>query len=462
MPGIRAYIQGPAIKWCSKKVLGVKVSYPCGLKWSSKSEWGFGKIQLAGDGKMRNLLAMLGDVPDPTPPEMGDCHLEQITWESAKANFGGFAEEESEIRSTKITFRNLGGSGRQYHSKTFEGSSESWQGKLSTPPRHGDKVVACVDVENTFGGVSSKCSAPVLWDGKAPTVKNFVTINPFSGNWRLPPSKCRNEHFLTGVWPNRTACTVFTNSTDTLRFGLRLSEYPDGSSFKSVDYAISWVVKCPNAGKDDKRQADCSCPEIEGSSLPWTPIGHAERLTLGDVSTRILEVIAKEIKLQNGLAHYVNIKMCDHMNNCRITTNAYPILIDETPPPLPTVFVADRHHPCVFPPYKQQVVTAASPHAPLRSRAPLLLLSCPDLLLTSPDLPHPRVVLAVLPVEDPHRPDLALQRGRQHAWPAWKGRRKVRRQRARPPRPHRSRVGRALCRDEYLPPAAGRPARAQV
>lgn len=92
------------------------------------------------------------------------------------------------------------------------------------------------------------------------------------------------------------------------------------------------------------QSTDVVCPQIVGKSTPWISIGHAKRLTSGKLGTPLVEVQGEELQLQHGRAHYVNLRLCDLASNCAYRVQPYPILVDETPPPIPSQFFSDRLH----------------------------------------------------------------------------------------------------------------------
>jgi hypothetical protein len=217
--GVKGYIQYPTTKWCKSDI---DVSYVCGWKWGGESTRDFGRISFAAS----NLVPVdnPGGRPDPTPPTRGTVTLVQTSSTSATARFGSFTEDESEIGGVQLRLRNSQSSNVVYHSQSWKGESELWDGTPEHIPPNGAMVKACVVVTNTFAGSTAACSEAIRWDSRAPKVSALYTINPFTGNWRIPDAL---DTFLS------------TNTTDSVRFAIRLKEDPLWGPIKSAQWAIS-------------------------------------------------------------------------------------------------------------------------------------------------------------------------------------------------------------------------------
>ena len=355
----------PDIHWCRQ--CGpwdcCCIQYPCGWGWGSESTHEFDRIRI-GHVPVRNLLSVSGDDSDRTPPTIGMVNISQISATHAHVNFAKFTEEvrfglgpklcdksptlpflahdccvslpclrlcqESDILSTQFEIRRHNKKGQIFYCQAYEGPAETWSGELTKAPQHNDLLVVCVEVRNSYGRSSSKCSTSIRWDFEAPELTAFYTINPFSGNWRT------------------STTTLWTNSTNSIHFGVRIAEVPNfgdaRSSVKSALWAISTGMKC----------YDLACP---GGSLvaPWKPIGYPDRLvsgTLGQYYNKgakkwmhypLLEIFGSFLSLVNDAEHFINLHLCDQYDNCAMRWPDGSLYVDVTPPPMPLRVIADRN-----------------------------------------------------------------------------------------------------------------------
>lgn len=237
---------------------------------------------------MRNLLASLGDERDWTPPRLGTIQIEQTGPSSASCKFSGFLEDESEILSTQFEMREGAPTGRLLFCMAFGGLAESWSGELHSAPAHGSRVYACITSTNTHDRSASMCADPLLWDAAAPVIQNFYTVNPVSGNWRvkLPcevhPDPCMGSCTPGGLVDPNCEPRVYTNTSEILRFGLRLGPLrPDFETFviKDARWAMSTGGRCATVGCTDALSV------ARGARLQtvFKSIGNTEALTLGRI-----------------------------------------------------------------------------------------------------------------------------------------------------------------------------------
>ena len=236
------------------------LSIPCGVTWPKKGKsWKLDTITF-GKVKMTNLLDPFAGYGDMTPPEIGIVNITQIGNRHVALGFSGFIEKESDIKWTQALVLRNDEYGDLLGCEAFQGAAETWNGALDTVPSHNDKVVLCAWVSNSWNRVAQKCTEPFLWDGAAPEITAFYTVNPFSNQWRVAIGD-----------------KLYTNATDRLKFGMRLAENPDGDCdllfcrpIKSGMWAITTGKKCKSL----------ACPEGK-LVAPFAPIGHAERLMKG-------------------------------------------------------------------------------------------------------------------------------------------------------------------------------------
>ena len=338
------------VKWCCETAFGIKACVPCGLNWCGRDSWDFGRVTVGGDGKRRDVLKMLSpDRGDKTPPNRGGVRVTQISSTTASVKFGNFTEMESDIVYMLLTFRRGSSKGPKLLSKMFDGEAEFWSGKLSSTPSHGQRVLACVAAHNSYGLSTTVCSDPIVWDSIAPIMKQLFTVNPFTGNWRIPDC---SENCIFSVPPIPLllkgplkqasvpcaskagapgSCRAWTNVSTSFRFAIRISGYPANEPAKSVMWALSLDAPC--------RSVKCT----EGTLLtPFVPVGYPARLASGQYWVPVLEMRAENLQMVPGRSHYVNLHACDRLDNCAVSGHTYPILIDETPPLAPVKMMADR------------------------------------------------------------------------------------------------------------------------
>ena len=166
--------------------------FPCGLKLGSRqgTEWDrFTVSSPFGRSGWNNVFEdklSLCRIFDKSPPEVGEVRLKQDTHARASVTFGGFNDNETDITATDLVIS--GSPGGTLLQKSYEGAAVSWSGSLSAA--HGASVVACVTVSNACRLRARRCSSPIVWDKKPPSLVNVYTINPFTGSWRGPNSAC--------------------------------------------------------------------------------------------------------------------------------------------------------------------------------------------------------------------------------------------------------------------------------
>ena len=177
------------------------------------------------------------------------------------------------------------------------------------------------------------CSDEWLWDGVAPRVTQFYLHDADTGGWQLPPHHCRDKYTKRGTWPSTTWCQMYTNSTGKLRFGLRLTEEPNNRGIQSAQWAVTLHQPCSS-------DTIATC---QGTLLSaFVPIGHPTRLSRGDIYHPVLEVNGDSVPFVHGGSHFVNVYLCDLVNNCRMWAHPYAIIADQTAPVPPLRMLADR------------------------------------------------------------------------------------------------------------------------
>ena len=315
--------------------------YPCGWGWGNENSWKLFDIRF-GTGGTRNILNTMGDDGDRTPPVLGKVEIKQIGPNHVAVNFAGFREEESDILSTEMTIRLKTSYGKIFYCEANGGTSESWSGPLDETPNHNEEVIVCAKVRNSYNKLATKCSAPMIWDARPPEITAFYTVNPFSGHWRMANPLCSSP--LAQFMGDQ--CKLFTNATDRIKFGFRLTEVPNTPyrPVKSALWAISTGGRCTTL----------ACPE--GTLVaPFSPIGHAERLmkgTLGQYYNTdlrrwrpypLLDVLGKGLNLINGAEHFFNLHLCDQFDNCAVRSPKFGLYVDMTPPIAPMRIISDRH-----------------------------------------------------------------------------------------------------------------------
>ena len=330
------------IKICCAKAGFAKICFPCGLKWCGRKSFGIGTINVAGDGRRRDVLNMRSWKPDRTPPTVGTVTLSQMNADLALVKFAQFVDRDSEIATTELTVWAAGkgtGGSQMVATKRFAGEAESWTGQLRAlleyldtygrphwgrfPVPHESTVKACVKVTNVFNLGTTVCSAPLVWDAKAPKMVMLFTKNPFTGSWRIPEEKLNGKVI--------TYNPMWTNLSKSMRFGLRIMGSPENEPARSVSWAVSADARCGSA----------ACPE--GTLLTsFAPVGYPERLAAGQYFAPIIDVRADKLKLIPGRYHYVNVRACDFRGNCAVSSLDWPIGVDDTAPVAPIGMLADR------------------------------------------------------------------------------------------------------------------------
>ena len=332
---IKAFRQNPVPKFCKKS--GIK--YFCGFKWGGRRESTFGTI---GININQPAISFKFLIPDPTPPLIDKVRLEQLSPSEFKVDWGSVTEEETRVGELKLTVSNVLVV-EPLRSVEPSVTDTSWEGAFSTDEvRHGASLRACLRATNVFGTSTLKCSDPVRWDSASPSVSAFYTTNPFTGSLRLPPEWCRQELNRTGTFPVES-CPIYHNDTVALRFAVRLADNPSSAPLRSAVYALSTNHPCVR-GAASSSSRDCESATL---ATEFHPIGHTKRLAAGSTacpgSECILEVMATDLKLTNGVRYYVNFYLCDVVGNCAMQSSAYPVTIDATPPLLPSRVFADRN-----------------------------------------------------------------------------------------------------------------------
>ena len=231
--------------------------------------------------------------------------VRQVDYRTFHGVFGGFIDPESEILGTQINF--MGKSGKSLYMRSFEGAVESWEGTMqgSQLPQHAAAVRLCVTVTNEANLKTVVCSAFARWDREAPQLDAFYLLNP-----------------LTGFF--RTDSVLYTNVSSSLKFAVRLSETLPGKAIQSATWKLS---------RHKLSQPDNT----------FISIGHADRLAEGNAYRPVLEVATTEeemLPFQEGERHYVNIYLCDPLDNCKIHYSP-AIVLDSSPPPRPQRLIAD-------------------------------------------------------------------------------------------------------------------------
>ena len=305
-------IKYPVIHFCRTCPCwgGCCFSFPCGWSWGSAAEEEFDRISV-GTGGVQNIINVGDEGADTTPPTLGMINISQLSVQHVDVNFANFGESESDILSTQLTIQRQNADGWIYYCTAFEGSSQSWSGELQTKPEHGEQVVACVVVRNSYGLATSKCSDLITWDGIAPKVSNFYTVNPFTGGWRMLDPGCNADI---------DDCRLFTNASTTMKYAMRIDETPLDygnvrSPIKTAIWALSTGAPC----------IEIAC--IEGQLLmPFKSVGNVERLMKGEVGKYyddlsreykqypVLEVFLDGLSLINGAEHFFNIHLCDQVS----------------------------------------------------------------------------------------------------------------------------------------------------
>ena len=140
------------------------------------------------------------------------------------------------------------------------------------------------------------------------------------------------------VWPPGPRCRMYTNATSALKIGLRLSERPQGGAIKKAHWAFTRGRPCSGDGRGGTPSA-CKAPLVTA----FQPIGHSKRLARGDVHTPLLDVRTEGVPFEHGETYFFNLQLCDALDNCGFWAHPFDLVVDQTPPPTPSVVVADRH-----------------------------------------------------------------------------------------------------------------------
>ena len=192
-------------------------------------------------------------------------------------------------------------------------------------------VRACATAHNEHGGKTTRCSGKWIWDALAPQVQMFLLHDPHTAGWRQPPWRCRSVYIATLSWPEE-GCDMYTNATTSIKFALRLAERPNGQAIKKAHWAVTLDRPCAAAGA-------CATQML----APFAAIGHSKRLARGDYHHPMLEVVASGVKFVNGRRHWINLLLCDMIDNCAVWAHPYALIVDQTPPPAPLKTVGDRY-----------------------------------------------------------------------------------------------------------------------
>jgi hypothetical protein len=195
---------------------------------------------------------------------MGMVTLSQVSATTASVKMAGFVELDSEIQSTELVVQDA--KGNIFANQKFEGESGSWDGSLLSTPKHHLRVIACVTVVNTYNLKTKGCSKLILWVTRGPTIKsavkskqykntyesikNFYTVNPFTGFYRGPERHC-TEKWMSGVGMAKLLgaidqCYMWSNVTTQLKFAAR-------SRIMLRDNVVSGPIKlrCPPSEKNN-------------------------------------------------------------------------------------------------------------------------------------------------------------------------------------------------------------------
>ena len=333
---IAAGIYYPTIKFCRYGGcccwgLCAYVWMPCGFRWSSRRGFAVARLGFGGHGRLYTLFGNAGEDRDRTPPIPGKVSLTQTGPGNASVTFGGFYERESELKRIILRIRAGGGVGRWLHTQSFEPTSESWDGDLQVQPEPGEVLRACATAVNEHGGRTTRCAPTWIWDGLSPQVETFLLHDAHTGGWRQPPGRCRQIYHTTLRWPE-SGCDMYTNATTSIKFALRLRERPNGQAIKKAHWGVTRHRPCAGVGA-------CQTPML----APFAPIGHSKRLASGDYHHPMLEVVASGVNFIHGERCWINLLLCDAVDNCGVWAHPYALVVDQTPPPSPLKTIGDRN-----------------------------------------------------------------------------------------------------------------------
>ena len=304
---------------------------PCGLKWSGRKGFTVSRLGFGGHGRLYTLFGNAGADRDRTPPIPGTVSFAQTGPTSASVKFGGFYERESELKTIVLRIRAGGGIGRLLHEQHFDPMSESWDGDLRRKPSPEEVLRACATAINEHGGRTTRCAPKWVWDKLPPHVSSFLLHDEQTGGWRQPPWRCRKIYYATLRWPERN-CDMYTNATTSIKFALRLKERPNGQAIKKAHWGITRHRPCASVGA-------CRTQML----APFAPIGHSKRLASGNYYHPMLEVVASGVKFVHGERYWINLLLCDMVDNCAVWAHPYALVVDQTPPPAPFKTIGDRN-----------------------------------------------------------------------------------------------------------------------